>query len=178
MDAVKMVAANANRRPKDFYPTPKECTYALLDFLHLPVKTRIWEPACGDGAIIAALHSKGYMNCFGTDITTGTDFLQEEYLASAAWIITNPPFSLAEQFIRHAHDLGIPFAFLLKSQYWHSAKRRKLFEEVRPKYVLTLTWRPDFTGQGASIMDVMWCVWTNEKTACTLYHPLDKPKED
>lgn len=176
MDAVKIVGAKGNRRPNDFYPTPKECVYALVDEIYIPRSARIWEPACGEGAIINALADKGYNNTFGTDIQTGTDFL-EENISDADMIITNPPFSLAEQFIRHASELQIPFAYLLKIQYWNSAKRKKLFEDIPPSYIFPLTWRPDFTGQGNSLMDMMWCVWFPHGSSVTIYKPLGKPKE-
>lgn len=179
VDPVKIVGANGARMANDFYPTPKECTYALMDYLELPRDVRIWEPAAGDGAIINALSDRGYNNVFGTDIQHGVDFLTEK-IGGVDWIITNPPFFLAEKFIRHAHELGVPFAFLLKSQYWHSAKRQKLFNEIRPACVLPLTWRPDFTGQGNSLMDMCWNVWDPwwYRTVITVYRPLEKPKEE
>ena len=63
------------RSKSDFYPTPPEVTYALLDFLKLPEsKTVIWEPACGEGHMVNQIKKMGY-DVFGTDINTGTDFL-------------------------------------------------------------------------------------------------------
>lgn len=176
MNAVKIVGANGKRRALDFYPTPRECVYALVDFLEIPKDAEIWEPACGGGAIINALTDRGYLNLSGTDIQSGTDFLRFER-PGTDWIITNPPFSLAEEFVRHAYDLKVPFAFLLKCQFWHSARRKPLFDAIRPAFVLPLTWRPDFTGQGSSLMDMMWVVWKAEGSAETLYQPLAKPKE-
>lgn len=176
-DPTKIVGANGNRRANDFYPTPKECVYALVDFLKMPYSARIWEPACGDGAIVDALADRGYHNVFGTDIQTGTDFLTEKK-GRVDWIITNPPFSLAEKFIRHANEMQVPFAYLLKIQYWNSAKRKSLYDEIRPKAILPLTWRPDFTGQGNSLMDMMWSVWIPMyPMGNTIYQPLEKPKE-
>ena len=76
------------------------------------------------------------------------------------WIITNPPFSLAEKFIERAWEFKKPFALLLKSQYWHAARRYDLFERCTPSAIFPLTWRPDFLGEGGSpLMDVMWVVW-------------------
>lgn len=63
------------RSDRDFYPTPKDVTVALMEVLDLPKQTCIWEPACGDGHIINALSDMGYMNVIGTDIVTGTDYL-------------------------------------------------------------------------------------------------------
>lgn len=176
------------RRRSDLYPTPPEVTVALLRFLNLPKETKIWEPAAGDGDMAKAMWDCG-MLVDETDIRSGQDFLtiwrpnDSEY--DYDWIITNPPFSLAEEFIRHASELQRPFAMLLKAQYWHAAKRMALFEEIPPSYILPLTWRPDFffkereNGNGGSpLMDVMWCVWLAPwmKNVQTVYRPLARPK--
>lgn len=52
MDSTKIVGAGDKRRKNDFYPTPPECTQALIDFLKIPKGATIWECACGDGAIM------------------------------------------------------------------------------------------------------------------------------
>lgn len=86
------------RAKGDLYPTPPEVTYALLDFLRLPGNTRIWEPACGNGDMVHEMEVWGYQ-VTGTDISMGQDFLTVSPV-SCDWIITNPPFSLSEVFIR------------------------------------------------------------------------------
>lgn len=40
-----------SRCKADYYPTPPECTTALLDFLHIPKSARIWEPAAGEATL-------------------------------------------------------------------------------------------------------------------------------
>lgn len=173
------------RRQSDFYPTPPEATIALLQFLDLPGETVVWEPACGEGDMVRAIWGFG-LHCYGTDINEGQDFLTYRNEEAFDWIITNPPFSLAEAFIRCAAKIGKPFAMLLKSQYWHAAKRAQLFHEIPPSYVLPLTWRLDFLfkerngKKGASpLMDVMWCVWLTPQRQGeqTTYQPLEKPRE-
>ena len=175
MDNTKIVGANPEhgRRANDYYPTPPEVTLALLKFLKIKQGATLWEPACGTGLMMNVMATSGY-NVIGTDILSGMDFLTCDPV-KCDWIITNPPFSHAEQFIRRAEELNVPFAFLLKSQYWHAARRTKLFQEITPTYVLPLTWRPDFTGQGASLMDMCWCVWGNEVAKTCSYLPLEKP---
>ena len=167
------------RNQSDFYPTPPEATQALLDFLKLPKGTTVWESACGEGHMVEVMQNND-LRVIATDIQTGTDFLNAEMPTGVEWIITNPPFSLAEQFIRKAYDHRVPFAMLLKSQYWHAASRFNLFLQVTPSYVLPLTWRPDFLfktrGKGSPLMDVMWCVWI-PGYGRTRYLPLTKPKE-
>lgn len=167
------------RSQSDFYPTPPEVTQALLDFLQIPHGTLVWEPACGEGHMAEVMVRNG-LNVIGTDIKCGVDFLSADKPAEIKWIITNPPFSLAEEFIRRCAVHAIPFALLLKSQYWHAARRVSLFWEITPAYVLPLTWRPDFLfktrGGGSPLMDVIWCVWIPEKYG-TKYIPLEKPKD-
>lgn len=168
------------RVESDFYPTPPEATIALMNFLQLPKDTVIWEPACGEMNMVVEMEKMGY-SVYATDIQTGKDFLNDLPDSRFDWIITNPPFSLSEQFIRRCHDHNKPFALLLKSQYWHAKKRLSLFKETRPSYVLPLTWRPDFCfkkrGKGSPLMDVMWVVWdTKYSGKYSLYIPLEKPE--
>lgn len=130
------------RRQSDLYPTPPEATVALLQFLNLPKNTTVWEPAAGEGDMAVVLQNY-FETVYTTDILDGTDFLKSS-IDAADWIITNPPFSLAEDFICRAAKIEKPFAMLLKSQYWHASKRMALFEDIPPSYILPLTWRPDF----------------------------------
>lgn len=160
------------RQASDFYPTPPEATIALMQFLNLPPGTRIWEPACGQGHMVRAIQSMGYP-VIGTDIQIGDDFLTCVPRA-CDWIITNPPFNLAEQFIRRCDALHKPFALLLKSQFWHAAKRYGLFQTISPAWILPLTWRPDFTGKGQAMMDMSWVVWNGNSD--TRYRPLKRPE--
>jgi hypothetical protein len=173
-----------DRPATDFYPTPEPVTQALLDHLMLPKMLTIWEPACGEGHMVKVLRANGYV-VRDSDIQTGTDFLEVEDCPES-FIITNPPFNQAEAFIRHASKLNpeCGFAFLLKSQYWHSASRLKLFREIQPQFVLPLTWRPDFlfgAKSGSPTMEVLWTVWINKdweecyEGEC-IYQPLEKPK--
>lgn len=155
--------ATGKRTEGDFYATPPECVMALLphikDFSEI-----IWEPACGDGAISKVLLAAG--RCVvSTDLTDyGYSHMRElNFLtclsARSDSIVTNPPYSVAEQFIRKAFDLKCThIAMLLKSNFWH-AKRGGLFEQHPPSQILPLAWRPDFTGAGSPFLDVAWNVW-------------------
>jgi len=167
------------RRELDFYPTPPDVTAVLLTFLNLPLNTKIWEPACGDGAMAEVIMECGY-DVISSDIRHtgygegGIDFLTAHRECDA--IITNPPFSESQKFINHAIGQADIVAMFFKSQYWHAAKRKELFDEHPPAYVLPLTWRPDFmNGErgGAPTMDVLWTVWI-EGTTDTRYRLLEK----
>jgi hypothetical protein len=171
------------RREHDYYPTPPECTIALMDFIHEigADPMTVWEPACGDGAISKVIESYGHQ-VISTDLneynygTPGVDYLKLINGPECDAIITNPPFNLSEEFIRKAsNDAGL-VAMLLKSQYWHSKNRLKLFETHPPAYVLPLTWRPNFAPDkgSAPTMEVHWTVWIKGQTD-TRYVPLKKP---
>lgn len=182
-----MKAANlANGNPKDkrreldFYPTPPEVTEALMLFLNLPPCV-VWEPACGDGAMSRVIERHGHA-VVSTDLrhseygVGGIDFLTADIGCDA--IITNPPFLISAAFITHALKQAPTVAMLLKSQYWHAAGRKELFDTNRPAFVLPLTWRPDFMGGergGSPTMEVCWTVWLRGETD-TRYRPLSRPR--
>ena len=132
--------------------------------------------------MVKVMRDRGY-EAFGTDLhpqvpyKSSVDF--PEYSAPGCdWIITNPPFSKATEFITHALELGKPCAFLLKSQFWHAKSRLELFRDHPPSYVLPLTWRPDFlhgAKSGSPTMECLWTVWAGGHGS--IYCPLEKPKE-
>ena len=165
-------------------------TLALLEFLEkrnmLRATDLIWEPACGTGEMADVMLKRGYMvacsDLYPTDFIRGAE--PQDFLAAdmptigVDWIITNPPFSQAEKFIRRALELRRPCAFLLKSQFWHARSRLALFREHPPAYVLPLTWRPDFLWgekSGSPTMECLWTVW-DRGSFITEYVPLERPK--
>lgn len=150
------------RRDDDFYPTPPEATVALMRDYRGIIPRVVWEPACGDGAM-ARILAREY-DVLATDLVHrgfgmgGIDFRRVDLRGVA--IITNPPFNIADDFIRHARALDVPFmALLVKAQFWNAAKRVAVWEKFPPRAIHPLTWHVDFTGQGASTMDLQWCVW-------------------
>lgn len=177
--AARIIGGNpkVKRSGTDFYPTPREVTETLLRHLALPKSTVIWEPACGEMDMVSAMQSAGY-SVVASDISHGQDFLTEP-LPDCDWIITNPPFSISDKFIKRCVEHGKPFALLLKSQYWHAQKRKDLFFAHPPITVCPLTWRPDFLfkkrkERSKPLMDVMWCIWEPPYENSTFYHPLNR----
>lgn len=169
------------RRALDYYPTPPDVTTALMKWLRhrLPPPAVVWEPACGDGAMVRVLQDAGY-DVIATDLQEQggcVDFLQAR--RTCDMVITNPPFTPSEEFIRHALTITPNVAMLLKSQYWHAARRRHLFQQTKPAFVLPLTWRPDFRNSelgGSPTMEVLWTVWmANRPVDGTLYEQLSRP---
>lgn len=173
-----------DRKPADLYPTPVNGTESLMPVIRVIAENwntggrpfRIWEPACGDGRIARVLEWHGF-EVLGSDLRSypghgipDFDFLAD-HQAAYGWnpgddvdmIVTNPPFSHAEQFIRKALSITPNVAMLLKATYWNAASRLPFFAEHRPKFVLPLTFRLAFLEKerGKSpLMDCVWVVWS------------------
>lgn len=121
-------------RKDDLYETPPEATRALLRAVDLPAV--VWECAAGRGAIAREILATGrgvikteLVAYAGADpgITTGVDFLMEtQRLADT--IVTNPPYKLADQFIRHGLALGCTFYALLRLAALEGAARSDLID--------------------------------------------------
>jgi hypothetical protein len=118
-----------------FYRTPAETTRALLKVEKF--RRRVWELACGDGAISKVLIEAGY-EVVSTDLIDrgygegGVDFLkQTKRRADAA--ITNPPFALDDQFALHLIKLGVrKFALLARLTWLEGVDRyRRLFSQYK-----------------------------------------------
>jgi len=89
------------RIANDYYPTPKWLVQAIISRLAVPHS--ILEPACGDGVIVDVLkESFPLATICASDIVTGDDFLKTVPNPTFDLIITNPPFSLAQQFVDRA----------------------------------------------------------------------------
>ncbi|MFN7339993.1 MAG: class I SAM-dependent methyltransferase [Opitutia bacterium] len=122
-----------NREKDDFYPTPPAGTRALLSVETFEGK--IWEPACGDGALSNVLLDAGY-EVTSTDLIDrgygehGVDFLMEAQ-PRAPNIITNPPFKHADEFALKALSLTTGKVALLCRLAWlEGKKRRQMFEST------------------------------------------------
>jgi hypothetical protein len=120
-------------RGNDVYETPRIAVDALLSAERLPA--HIWEPACGPGAIAAALRERGFtvtatdLETDADDATSRVDFLMEHRApAGVEAILTNPPFKLAREFVEHALGLVPLVVMLLRIQFLESAERGRLFD--------------------------------------------------
>ena len=110
------------RNGSDDYQTPPGTVLPLLPYL--PAGT-IWECACGKGYLVEGLRQAG-RRVIATDKKDGKNFLTWQ---PPDWhcLVTNPPFSLKNEFLARAYDLGKPFAFLLPLTALESPSRQSLF---------------------------------------------------
>lgn len=74
MDSIKIIGGHGKRREMDFYPTPRECTVALVRFLKaqqvMTENDTVWEPAAGGGDMVRALRSQG-LTVTASDLARG-----------------------------------------------------------------------------------------------------------
>jgi hypothetical protein len=163
-----------DREKDDFYPTPVAATRALL--ARETFGPRIWEPACGDGAISKVFAEAGH-DVVSTDLfdrgfgESRVDFLMEHKLL-APEIVTNPPFKLAEQFLRHSLQLGATkVAMLLRLAWLEGTERKAMFESTPIARVLVASRRismarggTDDGKGGGSMIAFAWFVWDASHT--------------
>ena len=164
--AQSLVGTSPGRPKDDFYPSPPEAVEALL-----AVETftgKIWEPACGDGAISKVLEAHGH-DVLSTDLidrgygTGGLDFLTASQQVEN--VITNPPFKLGEEFVVKALESTTgKVAMLCKLQFLEGAKRRKMFETTPLKAVHVFSKRLSMTRNGEKMQNsgmiaFAWLVW-------------------
>lgn len=104
-------------RGLDLYETPPVAVRALLTNEWLP--HRLWEPACGPGAIVRELRAAGH-EVFASDVKDygGTQTLTSDLFSIRGaplgfeCALTNPPYKIAAEFTLHAFDL-VPRVIML-----------------------------------------------------------------
>ena len=125
-------------RGDDFYETPACATRALLRSGVRDGIGSIWEPCAGRGAIarelIAAGHRVVAQDLVAHDGADGyvvprIDFLMERRAPDGvAAIMTNPPYKLADAFVRHGRDLVETVVVLLRLAALEGAGRSDLID--------------------------------------------------
>ena len=113
--------SSGKRKKSDFYETPYTLTRKFLEVEEFNKELSVCEPACGDGAIVKVLEEywqKDRIRSYDREVNFLWDYDDYDY------IITNPPFSLAFEFIQKAKQRArYKFAFLLPLSYLHGKKR-------------------------------------------------------
>lgn len=157
------------RASNDFYATPPQAVEMLLEMETF--SKDIWEPACGHGHISKVLEAHGH-NVYSTDLVDrgyghgGFDFLKCSNTNQDTDVITNPPYSKAQEFVEKAMDVigeGHKIAMFLKLTFLEGKNRRRMFEQYPPKVVYVSTSRLTCGKNGTEWMPscicYAWFVW-------------------
>ena len=171
------------RKKSDFYETPFSLTRQFfIEELSMGAdwdcSLPILEPACGNGAITKVLKEREFSHITASDIQdqNHTDFLQET--KHYPYMVTNPPFSLAYEFIQKAKQIiDNKFAMLLPLSYLHGKKRYDDIyqDQVYPLSTVYIFTRYPMLGEAlrddgkyhTGMMVYAWYVWD------TSYHLQD-----
>ena len=163
----------------DFYPTPPFVTRALMSFALYGDEwrsTHAWDPACGTGDMAHPLQEY-FGKVSASDLVDRGfgfqhDFLKDDNpaIGEVDWIITNPPFSASEPFVRKALSIAkIGIAMLLRTMWLEGKSRYYLFREHPPESLWQFSGRVplvrgkiDFSVPSA--MAVCWIVWRKGHT--------------
>lgn len=169
------VMAQRNRADNgslDFFPTPPWATRALMEH----VIKGSWqgytclEPACGEGHMARPLreyfgsvtasdiHDYGYGDV--------ADFLLKGHHFSHDWVITNPPFNRAEEFIYSAQKIAtVGVAMLVRTAFLESVGRyNRIFRDSPPTTIGIFSERvPMLKGRldrkASTATSYCWLVW-------------------
>lgn len=158
----------------DDFPTPPWATRALLEHVISGVVDKshtCLEPACNRGFMAEPL--KAYFNSVtSSDISDygygeTRDFLGHSYeTGSFDWVITNPPFKFAEDFVHEGLRVArVGVAMLARTVFLESVGRYdRLFQLTPPSIFAQFTERvPMFKGRldakGSTATGYAWFVW-------------------
>lgn len=167
----------------DYYPTPRWCTELLFEHAYKvsdgywPTVRSVLDPAAGDGAILDVARERGF-STYGLELDPvraeaararghqmGQGDALERSWPRADMAVMNPPYTLAEGFVRKALEWrqGLPgyppvFALLRLSFIEPTQTRRDLLGGHRPD-VYVLPRRPAFDGRGTDSITSAWFCW-------------------
>lgn len=156
------------REPHDFYATDNIAAYLLAENEELK---NVWECACGDGELAKVFKNMGILARASDLVDRGygepkVDFLSV-YEPFNGDIVTNPPYSHAEEFVRHAYNLiteGNKVCMFLKLTFLESKSRKKMFEEIPLKTLYVSSsrircYRNNDRSSKSNAMAFGWYVW-------------------
>ena len=176
--------STTKREENDFYATAPETTKLFLYefWKDNSFEGEILEPSCGQGhmaEVIKQLYPNAEIT--STDLIDrgygqgGINFLTHNYGKTFDTVITNPPFSLANEFIEKGLEVSDRLVIMLcKIQLLEGVKRKDMFKNTPLKYVYVHTTRQATWKEGqpldpkgkkwATTMCMAWFVW--DKTYC------------
>ena len=162
----------------DFFPTPPWSTRSLLRCVLEPRgfdlgASTAWEPACGEGHMAAVL-AETFGAVHATDVFDyGRGFPTCDFLEARrpedgpGWVITNPPFKVAELFATRALEIATTGVALLVRSAWLEGTGRyaRVFRPHPPAIVAQFAERVPMTKgrwdpNASTATSYAWVVWT------------------
>lgn len=167
----------------DFFATPPWSTRALIEFVLGPDRMKdalVWEPAAGEGHMAevlreycAEVHASDVFDYgvgydVGSFVGEGADMARCPFVPD--FVITNPPFNLALDFVKRAFkEARQGVAILVRSNWLEGSKRyHELFQDTPPTTVAQFVERvPMVKGrwdpEASTATSYCWVVWNFEQ---------------
>lgn len=173
----------------DLYSTPSWCVRRLVEnfpeLCDLSVSSKgVWlEPAAGKGNLIREFNSvlpqRPIWDAFDVDeqhkdtlksladVTIGDFTHMKPVPRKYEVIVTNPPYSIAMEFVEKAREFEPKYLILLlRTNFLASQTRADFMREFTPDVYL-LPNRPCFVRGKSDNTEYMWAVWDRDKTPGT-----------
>ena len=160
--------SSLTREVNDYYATDPKAVELLLE--KEKFSSRVLEPSCGEGHISKVLQDEGYKveshDLVDRGFGTVKDFFTVEKFDGD--IITNPPYKIALDFVKHSLEIipdGNKVAMFLKIQFLESKSRRIFFDEFPPKKIYVASSRlicamnGEFDKYKSSAACYAWFIW-------------------
>lgn len=156
------------RENDDYYATDPKAVKLLLE--KEKFNSIVFEPSCGEGHISRVLLDNGYAVKSSDLINRGfgevKDFFEVDEFCGD--IITNPPYKIALDFVKHSLDIipeGNKVAMFLKLQFLEGKARKEFYKENPPKKIYVASGRLNCAKNGkfeefkSSAVAYAWFVW-------------------
>jgi hypothetical protein len=151
---MKQAMIDYTKNPKyDHFITPAYAARPLVSYV--PKQWTVWEPTDDGTSEIAKTLRENGNKVVSTDINE-LDFLKDEPDFHYDCIITNPPYSIKDDFIYSCWMRGKPFALLMPLTALEGVGRGGMFRAMGKRLgVLVLDRRVEFTG-GSVWFNTSW----------------------
>ena len=157
-----MSSTTGNTIERELYPTPSSAVAALIRRIQFRQCDTFMEPCRAEGNIYdAVLLPAGQKEW--AEIRHGRDYLDWDFGRQFDVIITNPPFSLTEEFLRKSLSELAPdgtLIYLQRVNFLGSKRRVPFWAEIGfPNKTPILVPRPRFVGGGSDSCEYCWFIW-------------------
>ncbi|MCP3685367.1 MAG: DNA methyltransferase [bacterium] len=147
------------RIANDFYPTPTYTVKSLIDCLDLRRINSFLEPCKGNGSIYNSVEVPDKHYC---ELLEGINYLTTTFEEEFDLIVTNPPYSLAQQFLEKSLSEAKTVCYLLRINFLGSQKRKDWWKRITPpNKLLVLSKRPKFVNNKSDRTEYAWYCWDN-----------------
>lgn len=168
------------RQDSDFYITPIGTIQRLFDN-HTLGRGDILEPSAGSGNFIKVLKEYNYNNFVTAVEKREVEYENLKHIADEVfisnfltwspskdykYIIGNPPYSFAKEFVEHCFEISsydTEIIMLLRIGFLESAKRFDFWQEYPVSKLLVLSDRPKFINNKSDFSAYAFFIWNKDK---------------